>query len=172
MIHGDPKGREFDQVRLGPLEREVAVAVVDAAAPIAQAVLTSEHVATPAATEALKEQLEAAENAPAGIDGDQALALAQKTSGNFVAELLRSAYAPVRKAIALGKGEAGFAWKELRAGAYRAAGPAAAGGVLLYHQEIIAFVIENAEKLKLFAAQAFHNPALGRIIDAIVHLAK
>jgi hypothetical protein len=32
-----------------------------------------------------------------GIDADQAIALVSKTSGNFVAEMLRLAYAPVQR---------------------------------------------------------------------------
>ncbi len=171
FIIGDPKGRELDQVRLGPQERDAAKAVVDAAVPIVGAILVSEGIVTSAAAGALTEQIELASDAPAGVDGDQAIVLAGKTSGNFVSEMLRIAYAPIRKLIAGGKGEAGFAWKEMRAGTYRAAGPSIAGGAILYNQEIIAFIVENGDKLKVFVTQAFQNPALTHIIDVIVQSA-
>jgi hypothetical protein len=158
FIVGDPAGRELDQVRLGPQDRRQAEAIVQLASPIAVAAQSPEGLATTAAIEALTEQLEAARLAPPGLDGDQAIDLSRKTAGNFIAELLRSAYIRVR-------GEVGFAWKETRAGTYRYAGPALiAGG---YVSPIIAFVADQASNLRLFVEQAFHNPTLVQIIDVI-----
>jgi hypothetical protein len=159
FIAGDPRGRELDQVRLGPQERHAAVATLDVAFRIVSAVKASEGLATPAAIEALSEQVEAARGAPAGIQGDQAFDLSRKTSSNFVVELLRSAYARVRA-------EPGFAWKEYRAGTYRGLGALTAAG--LVGLPIITFVASNAETLKAFVEQAFHDPALIRIIDVIL----
>jgi hypothetical protein len=84
--------------------------VVGAAAPLVKALLDSEIVATPTAIETVTEQAETAKTAPAGIDGDQAIYLSRKTTGNFVSELLRSVI----------RGESAFAW--YRAGIYRAGG--------------------------------------------------
>ena len=64
--------------------------MVGAAAPLVKAPLDSEIVATPTAIETVTEQAETAKTAPAGIDGDQAIYLSRKTTGNFVSELLRS----------------------------------------------------------------------------------
>ena len=105
FIVGDPKGRELDEIRLGPQEVQTARQVVAAAAPVIEALQHSENVATPTAIETVAEQTEAAKTAPAGIDGDQAIGLARKTAGNIVIEILRNAYASVRK-------EAGFALRE------------------------------------------------------------
>jgi hypothetical protein len=161
FIVGDPSGRELDQVRLGPQERQRAELVVDLALPIAKAVQESEGVATAVATDALMEQIEAARDAPPGLDGEQAVDLSRKTTGNFVAELLRLAYARVR-------GEPGFAWKEIRAGTYRYTGPALiAGG---YVSPIVAFVTAQASNLRLFVEQVFHNPTLVQIIDVVSKL--
>jgi len=171
FIIGDPKGRELDQVRLGPQERDAAKSVLDAAAPIIGAILASEGVVTPAAKEALAEQFEVVGGAATGIDVDQANAQAGKASGNIVVEMLRLAYAPVRRAIATGKKEAGFAWKEVRAGVYRYTGPAIVVGGITYRQEVIEFVVNNAATLKAFVTQAFENPALIKIIDAIAQSA-
>jgi hypothetical protein len=154
FIVGDPSGRELDQVRLGPQERRRAEVIADLALPIAKAVQESEGLATTAAIEVLTEQMEAARNAPPGLDGDQAVNLSRKTTGNFIVALLRSA-----------REEIGFAWKEIRAGTYRYAGPALiAGG---YVSPIITFVAAQASNLKLFVEQAFHNPTLVQIIEVI-----
>jgi hypothetical protein len=158
FIVGDPAGRELDRVRLGPQEREIAKATIDLAVPIAEAVQVSAGLATAAAIQAFVEQIEAARNAPPGVDGDQAIDLSRKTVGNFVTELLRGACARIRA-------ETGFAWKEIRAGTYRYAVPGliAAG----YVSPMISFVVQQADNLKLFVEQAFNNPALVQIIDAI-----
>jgi hypothetical protein len=157
FIVGDVSGRELDQVRLGPQERRRAEVAVDLALPIAEAVQAS-GLATTAALEALTEQLNAARLAPPGLDGDQAVDLSRKTTGNFIVELLRSAYASVRA-------EPGFAWKEFRAGTYRYGGPALiAGG---YVSPIVTFVAAQAGNLRLFVEQVSHNTTLVQIIDVI-----
>jgi hypothetical protein len=158
FITGDPKGRELDQVRLGPQERSSAQAVADAALPIMEAARTSEGLSTAAVVDTLTEGIEVARDAPAGIEGDQAIDQLRKTTGNFVITLLRSAYAGVRA-------EPGFAWKEYRAGIYRGLGATTAVGLAGW--PIIAFVRENADVLKAFVEQALHNPTLVRIIEVI-----
>ena len=105
FIVGDPTGHELDRVRLGPQERDEVKGVVEAAAPIVEAVGASEGLATAAAIEALSEQMASARNAPPGVDGDQAIDQSSKTSTNFVIATLRSAYAHIRA-------ESGFAWKK------------------------------------------------------------
>jgi hypothetical protein len=89
-----------------------------------------------------------------------------------VAEVLRGAYVPIRKLITAGSAEAAWAWKEMRAGGYRALGgtgvitgvPAA----YVYRQELITFVVDNASNLKIFVDHTFSNPELIRIIDLVV----
>ena len=133
-------------------------AVLDAALPIIDAIQATEGVATLLAIETLIDQARSALAAPAGIDGDQAVELSRKTSENFVVELLRGAYARIRA-------EPGLAWKEIRSGTYRYVVPGLiAGG---YAPPIISFVVEQANNLKPFVEQTFHNPALLQIIDVI-----
>jgi hypothetical protein len=113
----------------------------------------------------LEAWLQAAKNAPPTIDGNQAIGLSRKTTGNFVVELLRRAYSLVR-------GEAAFAWKEGRAGVYRPAGPAAVVGAEsianAYGPAVLSFIAKYADVLKEFVAAAWHNPTLVEIIDWIV----
>jgi hypothetical protein len=161
FIFGDPKGRELDEIRLGPQEVEAAKGVVVAGAPVVKALQQSNNVATPVAIEAVVEQAETAKTAPAGIDGDQAIDLSRKTTGNIVSELLRSVI----------RGEPAFAWNEYRAGIYRAGGTATAGaiGYAVYNNwpAIVSFVARNADALKEFVTAAWHNPALVEIIERI-----
>ena len=156
FIIGDPTGRELDQVRLGPQERQASKVVVDAAVPIVEAVRVSDRIATAGVVETLIEQIEAARDAPAGVDGDQAIELSRKTNANFVVTLVRSG-------LALLRGEAGFAWEKARGAVYGAAGT----GGIYYRNEIIAFIGDNAVALRAFVEHAFHNPTLIQIIDLI-----
>jgi hypothetical protein len=55
FIVGDPKGRELDEVRLGPQERSSTQAVMDAALSLVAAVQASKGLATPTAVEAKRQ---------------------------------------------------------------------------------------------------------------------
>jgi hypothetical protein len=90
FIIGDPKGRELDQVRLGPQELRAAKAIAQAAFPIVEALKASVRIATADAVSVLVEQSEAAKMAPIGVNGDQAVALAgpiqqRSATGRFLA---------------------------------------------------------------------------------------
>jgi hypothetical protein len=155
FIARDPKGRDLDQVRLGPQDRSPAIAIVRAAVPIVEAVKASEGLATAAVKEALAEQVGAALDAPPGVNGDQAIELARRTNENFIVKILHAGRDFLRA-------EPGFAWKEMRAGVYRGLAQSAA------IPAIITFIIEYADKLKVFVGQAFHDPTLVNLIDEIV----
>lgn len=165
FIVGDPKGRELDEIRLGPHDVEAAKRVMAAAGPIIEALQHSENVATPEAIEAVAEQAETAEMASPGVDGDQAIGLARKTTGNIVSEILRRAYALLRN-------EPAIALKEIRVGVYHKAADAAlmagAGAVALYWPTLVSFVARNADALRAYVEANWHNPTLIEIISAIV----
>ena len=163
FILGEPNALDLERVRLGPQGRDALRAIVNVAEPIARAVQASIDVATPAAAQALSEQIDAARDALSvtGVNSDQAAELGAKTSRNFVAALLRVA-TWIRK-------EPEFAAKEFRAGIYRWSGPAwIASGQL---PSTVTFIVDRAAELKLLVDAAFHNPALGHIIDVIVQAA-
>jgi hypothetical protein len=71
----------------------------------------------------------------------------------------------LRSACARVRAEPGFAWKEYRAGVYRGLGAVTAAGVAGW--PIISFVANNAQALKSFVEQTFHNPTLIKIIEVI-----
>jgi hypothetical protein len=124
-------------------------------------VKASEGLATAVAKEALVEQVGAALDALPGVNGDQAIDLARKTNEYFVVKILHAGRDFLRA-------EPGFAWEKIRGGKYGAAGSGAVPTAIYYHKEIVAFVVENAEKLKVFVEAAFHDPALVQMIDEIV----
>ena len=169
-VIGDPRGLELDRIRLGPQDREAVRKIAGLAAPIARAATQPQSPTTRAVQETLTEQVDAAIDAPDDLNGDQAAELARKTTGNFVSELLRKAYAPIHKVGAVVQNEANFAQKEIRAGIYRAAGTAtfAAGAGYVYWPEISSFVVRNADALKAFVTAAYQNPKLVEIINLIV----
>jgi hypothetical protein len=104
---------------------------------------------TPAAQEALSEQVDAAIDAPNDINGDQSAELAGKTTGNFISELLRGAYAQIRKSGAA-----------IRDGLYREAGAHAFRYFVDGDRwpEISSFVVHNADALRAFVKGGFQNP--------------
>ena len=163
FIAGEPEGSALEQARLGPQERAAKRAIVVAAEPIVEALRASPDVTTQSAAQALREQIEAARDAlsTTGVNSDQAAKLGVKTSSNFVAALLRVVTWIPKEAV--------FAAKEFRAGIYRWSGPALiASGQL---PAAVGFIVDMAAELKTFLDAAFHNPALGHIIDVIVQAA-
>ena len=173
-VLGEPRALELDSARLGPQDREAVRKVVALAAPIARAASEPQSPATPAAQDALAEQVGAAIDAPSDINGDQAAELARKTTGNFVSELLRLAYAPIAKLKAFAKDQAQVATKGIVDGFYREAGrkifdamPGTSGAMW---RTISDFVVAHAESLKDFVTAQFHNPTLIDIIDWIMNL--
>jgi hypothetical protein len=97
FIIGDEKGRELDQIRIGPQERVAANDALNAAMPIIEAVEAAEGVATARAIETLRDHAHAELTATSGIDGDQAAEVSRRTNANFVVAMLRAAYIAVRK---------------------------------------------------------------------------
>ncbi len=176
FVSGDARARELDSIRRGPQDREAVRKIVDLAGPVAWAVGESTAIATAAAQETLTEQVAAASNAPADVNGDQAMELARKTTGNFVSELLRGAYAQIAKLKARTKGPVEIARKGVIEGFYREGGKAAFDGLAVstgpVRSELSKFIIGNAEALKDFAVAQFHNDKMVALIDWIVQLAR
>ena len=148
-VLGDPRALNLDRIRLGPQDRQAARRIVALAAPIARAAGEPDSPVTPAAQEALSEQVDAAIDAPNDINGDQSAELAGKTTGNFISELLRGAYAQIRKSGAA-----------IRDGLYREAGAHAFRYFVDgdHWPEISSFVVHNADALRAFVKGGFQNP--------------
>jgi hypothetical protein len=162
FIVGDPKGRELDEIRLGPQDLQAAKELIYLAAPIIEALKQSNNVATESAKQATAEQAKAAKEALADINGAQAIDLSQKTIRNFVIELIRSTYQRIRSARR-------FARKEIVAGALRKIGADAVDGA---EPQFVAFIVHISDALKNYVAHAWPDHALNQIIDLILRAVK
>jgi hypothetical protein len=174
FVVDDPTLMELDAARPGP--QEVTVAQKEAAViePMLKEATTNTAIATELAQEVLEEQVENLQRAEESLDDRQAADFGRRTIRNFVGELLRRAYSPIR---ALAKSESAFGWKSIRDGAYRATGAGILYGVASdlsgatnYHQTLIEFVSRHAEALVAYVTEAFHNPAIVDIIKWITQL--
>ncbi|MGA8172597.1 MAG: hypothetical protein WB816_17440, partial [Methylocystis sp.] len=158
FIVGDAKGRELDRKSLGPGERERDEAAIATMEPVIAALPSAPEVATEAVPEILQDLSNAARSAPKGLAGDQDVALARDSEGNFLLALIRKTYRPIadEMGVATGKGSREKVW----AAAIIAAGanywPAAAH-----------FIAERADALKAFARLVYNNPSIPQMIDAI-----
>jgi hypothetical protein len=171
---GDPVLMDLDSARPGPQEIIVAKEEVAVLSPMLGEAITNPDVATEPAREVLSEQASNLQDAAEGLHERQAADFGRRTIRNFVSELLRRAYAPVR---ALAKTESAFAWKGIREGAYRAIGAGILTGVATdlagltsFHQSLIQFVSRHAETLTAYVMKAFQNPTLVEIINWIARL--
>jgi hypothetical protein len=171
---GDPALMDLDAARPGPQEIVVAKEEVAMLAPMLSEAITNPDVATEPAREILREQAEDFQNVAEGLHERQAADFGRRTIRNFVGEVLRRAYAPVR---ALAKSESTFAWKGIREGAYQSIGAGILtglatdlAGLTSFHQTLIQFVARHAETLSAYVMKAFQNPTLVEIINWIARL--
>jgi hypothetical protein len=166
---------ELDAVRPGPRDADAAKQEIAILKPAIDDATANAQIATEAARESLKEQVENVEAAGDNLAIRQANDFGRRSVRNFVGELLRRAYAPVRATLQAAKSETGAAWKGVREGAYRAAGAAfitgAASdmaGITNFHGAFVNFVTHYADVLSAYVMQAFNNPMLVEIIKWIV----
>jgi hypothetical protein len=132
-------------------------------------------VATESAREVLNEQAENLEITDVSLPGRQAAEFGRRSIQNFVGELLRRAYSPVRDLSRQVASEAATVWKGVREGAYRAIGAGIITGAVTdlmgvsdFSGAIIRFVVRHAEALIAYVAKSFQNPTIVEIINWIV----
>jgi tetratricopeptide (TPR) repeat protein len=171
---GDPVLMDLDAARPGPQEIVVAKDEVAVLTPMLSEAITNPDVATEPAREILKEQIDNLQDVTESLHERQAADFGRRTVRNFVSEVLRRAYAPVRE---LAKSESAFAWKGIREGAYRTIGTGVLtglvtdlSGVTSFHKTLIQFVGRHAETLSAYVMKAYQNPTLVEIINWISRL--
>ena len=164
FVLGDPKGRDLDNRRLGPLGREEADEAIGLAKPIAD---RSHEVATDAVSSLLQEQVDGAINAPNTIHGDQAVTLAQQTSSNFVIAIAKAGLTCAKSVLG---GEFRDAWQKIRHGAYGAVGGAAVGVVGPLYTTTIEFVVRHIDSLSTYAGSVIGNPTVSQIFEFLAKL--
>jgi hypothetical protein len=158
FIVGDAKGRELDRKSLGPGERERDKAAIAAMEPVIAALRSAPEVATEAVPEILQELSDAAKSAPKGFAGDQDVALARDSDGNFLIAFIRKTYRLIAD-------EAGVATSKGTREKVYATGITCA--VTAYWPAAAHFIAERADALKAFAALVYNNPSVPQMIDAI-----
>ena len=128
-----------------------------------KSIINTPEILTQQARDVVKAEAENAKGAGSDQHSAQAVDQANKTRRNVVAALL-----------SVLKGETSFAWKEFRGGAYKAAGAGAAtvaltdlNGTTTVYPTILRFIIENAEKLSIYAEKVYHNPALAEFLSKL-----
>ena len=157
FVVGDPKGRDLDQSRSGPTDRKVADQAIELVQNIAS---HSSEVATEATSSLIKEQIDHAVSAPSTIHGDQAAALAQRTSSNFVIAIVQNGLNAVRRKLG---NEFSFAWREWRSGAYTAA-----GALTLYeHGAVVNFIVKYIADINIYINSVINNPTVSQAIQFI-----
>jgi tetratricopeptide (TPR) repeat protein len=178
FVVGDPSLMELDAVRPGPQETEVAKEEASVLGTMIDDLANSPNVATETARQVLSEQVENLEIADESLPGRQAAEFGRRSIQNFVGELLRRAYAPVRDLPRQVASEAQTAWKTVRYGAYQAIGAGLITGAVTdltgvthFSSAIVQFVVRHAETLAAYATKSFQNPALVEIIHWIVRFA-
>lgn len=175
FVLGDPGLMELDSVRPGPQEVESAKTEIALLEPVIESAVSDPGIVTDDARDAINEQAANAKGSPESLAGRQASEFARRSLRNFVGELLRRAYVPVRALSQTTKAETSVAWKGVREGAYRAIGTGILtgavtdiAGVTKFSGTFIKFVTLHAEELSAYVVKAFQNPTLVEIINWIV----
>jgi transcriptional regulator with XRE-family HTH domain len=175
FVLGDPGLMELDSVRPGPRETESAKTEIELLEPVIESAVSEPSIATDEARDAISEQAANAKASPESLAGRQASEFARLSLRNFVGELLRRAYVPVRALSQATKAEASIAWKGIREGTYRAIGAGILTGAVTdivgvteFSGAFIRFVALHAEELSAYVVKAFQNPTLVEIINWIV----
>lgn len=177
FVVGDRRLMELDAIRPGPQDSEAAKQEMSMLRVALDDAVTDSEIASEPAREALTEQIENVEVSPHTLAGRQANEFGRRSVRNFVSELLRLAYAPIRNLSQITRAEGGAAWKFIREGAYRSVGATLITGVATdiagvtnFSGAIIDFVVRHANELTAYVVKTFQNPGLVDIINWIIRL--
>lgn len=174
FVLSDPVLMELDSARPGPQEAEAARDEAATLAPVIEGLVGNPDIATIEARSVIGEQVGNAQNTTDSLAGRQTNDFARRSLRNFVGELLRRAYGPVRALSNAAKDETSAALKGIREGAYRATGAALVTGaatdmvgITEFSGKFIRFVALHTEELSAYVMKAFQNPTLVEIINLI-----
>lgn len=163
FVSGDANLLELDARRSGPQELAAAKQEVAIIAPLVAKVASDRVMTAVLSGEVIKEQVENVTAAEDTLAGRQAAELGAKTSRNFFSVLL-----------SLGRREALDGGKDIKSGAYRAAGAMAFGALAPYGSYagtvFASFIAQNAEVLVQYVRIAFNNVDVELLIQMIASL--
>ncbi|MEA1835167.1 hypothetical protein U8607_24070, partial [Methylobacterium durans] len=174
FVVGDPGLIALDAVRPGPEELDVIEKAANAISQAIREVIERPDIATAEARNVLEEQFEKTYINSSDLSARQAKEFGGKTIQNFIVELLRRAYKPLRALLHRFREEGGTAWKGVREGAYRSIGAALAGGTFTeiaglthFTRSFIDFIRHYSIELMEYAEIAFNNTAVVEVIKWI-----
>ncbi len=173
----DPKIRARDERRVPPQERATLEEEKAIADPLVAKALEDDSLATDAARNEVLAEDRNAQAAPEIEHGAQARDQAARQRRNFFAAMISGAFALAKRFANASGAESKFAWKEIRATAYKRfadAGIILAGtevvGVTAYHVKVLEFIAQNWQALKQYAIVAYQNPNVVAIIEWIAKI--
>lgn len=176
FVLGDPILIDLDAARPGPQDIATAMEELNLVSEVLQEAVDDPDIASDATKEALGEQIENLKASDGSLAGRQAAEFGKRSVRNFIGEILRRAYAPIRGAIKLSKSEAALAAKGVREGAYRAAGAGLLTGtatdilgVSNFSGRFVQFVADHGSVLSQYVQSAFQNPSIQRIIELVTN---
>jgi hypothetical protein len=173
----DPVLRERDYRRIAPQDRSAIFEERLLGAPVIEAILASDDLATPLAQTEIETSLANAVDAEVTEHGTQAVDQSNRTNRNVFGALIDVARNGLMGAKSIASGEAGFAWKEFRGGAYKATGAAAIGliaseliGVTTYHLIALKLISQFRNQFIAYAQHVLQNPRIVELIEFIARL--
>jgi hypothetical protein len=181
FVLGDPDLVKLDEKRLGPQEQQAVLNSIKAAKPIIENAANDRDITTEQAGKVLNASLRAASKPGDNINAKQAQALADGTSKNLIAQLLRRAYLTCKSLIDPQTDEDRALVLEYTKGIAKAAGAATfstAVGAMVVAAKCCAphaisffeFVAAHGQAIKEYTAIAFQNQQLGQIIDTVEYV--
>jgi len=160
---------ELDARRPGPQEISSADESATALRPVVEGLAEAE-IATPSAAQIVTESFGALLQSGDALARRQGRSFGFRTLRNFVGELLRRAWVPLRSLV---KSEGRFAWVSYRSGFYQAAGAltlSELAGLTSVVRSIVEFVARFSNDLATYASSAFGSPVVADIINWIAKL--
>lgn len=160
----DPRIRERDENSVPPQDKQSIADEKKLGDALAKGALEEPEIFTPDAFDSVNAEEQNAKDAGEDPHGQQAKEQTNKTRRNWIAAML-----------SVFKGESGFAWKEIRGGAYKAIGASSVGvlftevtGVTTFHARTLKFLGEQGSYLLNYVKVIYHNPSLTAYIQKVI----
>ncbi len=179
---GDEDLVQLDAIRTGPQEQAATIAHLQAARPILEIAAANRDITTARAGQALTASLATADSSSSNLNTKQAQDVAERTSRNIVAQLVRHAYSSIQRTAypetdedrklttQYEHGVVNGLGKRIGSGvgniALAAAGGAAASAIY-YAPQILEFVSTHAALFKEYSAAVYQNEQLVQILNTI-----
>jgi hypothetical protein len=183
FVFGDEELRELDDRRIGPQERDVILANIEAAKPIIETATLDRNITTEQAAKVVDAGVKSVDTDSTNINAKQAQDLVEGTIKNLVTQIVRRAHLFCSRLIEPRTDEDKAVLLEYKKGAAKTVGAATVTGVIgataivggfatPYAISFFEFVAANATPLKDYFLVAFQGDQIVQIIDTITYTRK